>query len=58
MNELDAWNSFWRSGSIYDYLIYKSIHNDRTENSFPEKNKDEIYNKRTYNQTTEYKGEG
>jgi hypothetical protein len=58
MNELDAWNSFLHSGSIYDYLIYKSIHNDRTENIFPENDKDEIYYKRTYNQGTEYKGEG
>ncbi len=57
MNELDAWNSFWHSGSIYDYLIYKSIHNDRTEDRLPEK-KDEIYNERTYNQGTEYRGEG
>lgn len=57
MNELDAWNSFWHSGSIYDYLIYKSIHNDRTEDRLSEK-KDEIYNERTYNQGTEYRGEG
>ncbi len=57
MNELDAWNSFWRSGSIYDYLIYKSIHNDRTENRLSE-NKDEIYNQRTDYQRTEYQGEG
>lgn len=57
MSELDAWNSFWKSGSIYDYLIYKSIHNNRTENIIPE-SKDEIYNQRTYNQGTEYQGEG
>ena len=58
MNELDAWNTFFNSGSIYDYLIYKSIHNNRTENDSENKNEDEIYNKRTYNQTTEYKGKG
>ncbi len=57
MNDIDAWNAFWYSGRIYDYLMYKSIHNDRTENLFPE-NKNEVYNQRTDNQRTEYKGEG
>lgn len=57
MNELDAWNTFFNSGSIYDYLIYKSIHNDRTENHNSESN-DEIYNQRTYYQGTEYQGKG
>ncbi len=57
MNDIDAWNAFWYSGRIYDYLIYKSIHNDRTEKLFPE-NKNEVYNQRTDNQRTEYKGEG
>ena len=57
MNELDAWNSFLHSGSIYDYLIYKSIHNNRTEEHNSESN-NEIYNQRTYNQGTEYRGEG
>lgn len=57
MNEIDAWNSFWFSGRIYDYLVYKSIHNERTENHNSE-SKNEIYNQRTYNKGTEYKGEG
>ncbi|MCH5303355.1 MAG: hypothetical protein J1E41_00705 [Ruminococcus sp.] len=58
MNEIDAWNAFWYSGRIYDYLMYKSIHNDRIKSGDATENKDEIYNQRTYNQGTEYRGEG
>lgn len=56
MNEIDAWNAFWFSGRIYDYLMYKSIHNDLTDNPVPEKKKkDEIYNERSDSERTEYR---
>lgn len=55
MNEFDAWNAFWFSGRIYDYLLYKSLHNDMTDNPVPENKKDENYNQRTDNQRTEYR---
>ncbi len=55
MNETDAWNAFWKSGSIYEYLMYKCIHNDTVEDNYPGKEKNEIYNERTDNQRTEYR---
>lgn len=53
MNEMDAWQAFFQSGSVYDYLIYKSIHNNGRQKENPEED-DEIYNQRTDNQRTEY----
>jgi hypothetical protein len=57
MHELDAWNSFFKSGSIYDYLVYRSVHNDLTEGYKTEKTekKDEDFYGRTDNQATEYR---
>lgn len=54
MNEMDAWQAFLHSGSIYDYLIYKSIHNDLTNDKLTEQ-QNEDYNQRTDNQGTEYR---
>ena len=55
MNETDAWNSFLISGSVLDYLHYKSIQNAKKNPNILE-DKDEIQNKRTDNQGTDYKG--
>lgn len=55
MNETDAWNSFLSSGSVLDYLQYKSIQNAKKNPNLLE-DKDEIQNKRTDNQGAEYKG--
>lgn len=55
MNEFDAWNAFWYSGRIYDYLMYKSIHNDRVAKESPSEFKNEIYNERTDSQRTKYR---
>ena len=54
MNEMDAWQAFLQSGSIYDYLNYKSIHDNPFQDNLVEKD-DEIYNERTDNQGTEYR---
>lgn len=51
MNETDAWNSFLMSGSVLDYLQYKSIQNAKKDPTTLE-DKDEIQNKRTDNQGT------
>lgn len=52
MNEQDAWNKFFISGSVRDYLNYKSI-----EQKTKQKNKadNEIHHTGTDNQTTEYR---
>lgn len=55
MNEFDAWNAFWYSGRIYDYLMYKSIHNNKTENNGLSEKDNEVYNERTDSQRTEYR---
>lgn len=54
MNEMDAWMAFFQSGSVYDYLVYKSIHDNKLQEDLP-KNNDQIYNQRTDNQGTEYR---
>ncbi len=52
MNEQDAWNNFLRSGSILDYLQYKSISNSNNES---QGKTDENKDRRTYNKTSEYR---
>lgn len=54
MTEIDAWNAFWQTGRIYDYLMYKCIHNDDVEDI----ENNEIYNQRTDYKGTEHPGEG
>ncbi len=53
MNETDAWNSFLMSGSVLDYLQYKSIQNAKKDPTALE-DKDEIQNERTDNKGAEY----
>lgn len=55
MNETDAWNSFLSSGSVLDYLHYKSIQNAKKD-PYTLEDKDEIQNKRTDNKGADYKG--
>lgn len=57
MNETDAWNSFLMSGSVLDYLQYKSIQNAKKSPEALEE-KDEIQDKRTDNQGAEYRRTG
>lgn len=54
MNETDAWNSFMHSGSVLDYLQYKSIQNAKKDQQTLEE-KDEIQDKRTDTQGAEYR---
>ena len=54
MNETDAWNSFLISGSVLDYLQYKSIQNAKKRNDNAEE-EDEIQDKRTDNKGTQYR---
>lgn len=54
MNELDAWQTFWQTGRIHDYLTYKMIHDNEFQNELPEK-KDEDNNSGTDNKGTEYR---
>lgn len=54
MNETDAWNSFLISGSVLDYLRYKSIQNAKTDENLPE-DKDENKDKWTDSKTAEYR---
>ncbi len=53
MNETDAWNSFMMSGSVLDYLRYKSIQYAKDAEK-PQEDSDEIQDKRTDNQTAEH----
>ncbi len=54
MNEADAWNSFLMSGSVVDYLKYKSIQAAKNGINILEEN-DETQDKRTDNQGNEYR---
>lgn len=54
MNETDAWNSFLMSGSVLDYLRYKSLQTAKEgENILEESN--EVQDERIDNQRTEYR---
>ena len=55
MNETDAWNSFMMSGSVLDYLQYKSIQNAKKGDRAPLEDKDEIQNKRTDTKGAEHR---
>ena len=56
-NEQDAWNSFFATGSVLDYLQYKSIQKARHAADFDKgkENQDEIQDEGRYPQTTEYR---
>lgn len=51
MNETDAWNVFIKTGSIQDYLNFKAVQNSTA----PQNKTNEDSNRRTDNQTTEYR---
>ena len=53
-DERDAWNTFLNSGSVLDYLRYKSIQRD-SSGGMPEEDKDEVQDKGTDTQTAEYR---
>lgn len=57
MNEFDPWNAFMQTGRIYDYLAYKSLHDNKFLDEY-RVNGDEDDNERTDNQGAEYRGEG
>ena len=56
MDAKDAWESFFLSGSVLDYLHYRAIlradHGDHTPK---DNNSDEVQNKGTDTPTTEYR---
>ncbi len=56
MDEKDAWNSFFQSGSVTDYLRYRAILNAADSAAAPEdKETDEVQNQGTDTPTTEYR---
>lgn len=56
MDEKDAWNSFFQSGSVTDYLRYRAILNAANSTDAPEdKPTDEVQNQGTDPATTEYR---
>lgn len=54
MDEKDAWNSFFQSGSVLDYLQYKSIQYAKNGGELKEVG-DEVQDQRTDTETTEYR---
>ena len=52
IDEKDAWNSFIKSGSVMDYLQYKSAQHAADGRDEAE---DEVQDQRTDNQRTEYR---
>ena len=53
-DEKDAWNSFFQSGSVLDYLQYKSIQYAK-QGGEPKEAKDEVQDQGTDTQRTEYR---
>ena len=54
MDEKDAWNSFFQSGSVLDYLEYKAIQYARNGGELKEA-ADEVQDQGTDPETTEYR---
>lgn len=52
MNEQDAWNAFFQTGSIRDYLYYRSVKNSQAQEN---EKINEDTNRRTDTKTTEYR---
>ena len=50
-DEKDAWNAFYQSGSVLDYLQYRSVRNAR-HGGEPEEDRDEIQDQGTGTQNT------
>lgn len=55
MNEKEAWQIFFHSGSVRDYLNFKSVQKTKQKEQTEYHTNDEIYHQRTCNQTTEYR---
>ena len=55
MNEKEAWQIFSASGSVLDYLNFKSVQKTQQKEQKEYHTKDEIYHQRTCDQTTEYR---
>ena len=56
MDEKDAWNSFFHSGSVPDYLRYRAILNAHSgEGPTEDDHTDEVQNQGTDTPTTEYR---
>ncbi len=55
MNEKEAWNVFMLTGSVQDYLHYKSLQEHSNKNKPTTTQTNEISNHRTDNPTTEYR---
>ena len=58
-NEHDAWTSFFQTGSVLDYLQYKSIQKAKeaayNANKANSEVKDEVFDNGTDTKTTEYR---
>lgn len=56
MDEKDAWNTFFQSGSVPDYLRYRAILRAANGDDAPKDgNADEVQDQRTDPPTTEYR---
>ena len=55
MNKTEAWNLFVKSGSVADYLNYKSAAAYDSTHKETAKEQNENIHRRTDNQTTEYR---
>ena len=56
MDEKAAWNTFFQSGSVLDYLQYRAIRYAKNGGEPPEDDsKDEVQDTGTDTQTTEYR---
>ncbi|MBQ2943355.1 MAG: YqzL family protein [Ruminococcus sp.] len=52
MNEQDAWKAFSQTGSIQDYLYYRSVKNSQVQEN---EKANEDTNRRSDSKTTEYR---
>lgn len=57
MDEKDAWNSFFQSGSVLDYLQYRAIQyaKNGAKDPIDEETEDEVQDQGTDPETTEYR---
>lgn len=56
MDAKDAWNSFFSSGSVLDYLHYRAILHANNGDDLPkDNNSDEVQDQGTDTPTTEYR---
>lgn len=57
MDDWYMWQAFFTTGTVFDYLRYKGIQNakDTGADTILEEETDEIPDRRSYNQGTEYR---